>query len=71
MEKATDIILVICGTLLCIGGMFSVGDSFRSVTGIVLGLALVVLKTRARPIGKGKKKHGAEGRDEYLAKAEF
>ena len=43
MEKATDIILVICGTLLCVGGMFSVGDTFRSVTGIVLGLALVVL----------------------------
>ena len=27
MEKATDIILVICGTLLCIGGMFSVEEN--------------------------------------------
>ena len=64
MEKATDIILVICGTLPCVGGMFSVGDTFRSVTGIVLGLALVVLglvdKNRAWPFGKGSKKHGTE-----------
>ena len=43
MEKATDIILVICGTLLCVGGMFSVGNTFRSVLGIGLGLLLVVL----------------------------
>ena len=57
MEKATDIILVICGTLLCVGGMFSVGDTFRSVTGIVLGL---VDKDRAWPFGKGKRKHGTE-----------
>ena len=68
MDKATDIICVICCTLLCIGGMFSVGDSFRSVTGIVLWLALVVLglldKNRAWPFGKVKKKHGAEGREE-------
>ena len=40
MEKATDIILVICGTLLCIGGMFSVGSTYRSVLGIGLGLAV-------------------------------
>ena len=64
MEKATDITLVICGTLLCVGGMFSVGDTFRSATGIVLGLALVVLglvdKDRAWPFGKGKRKHGTE-----------
>lgn len=64
MEKATDIILVICGTLLCAGGMFSVGNTFRSVTGIVLGLALVVLglvnKDWAWPFGKVKRKHGTE-----------
>ena len=64
MEKATDIILVICGTLLCVGGMFSVGDRFRFGTGIVLGLALVVRglgdKDRAWPFGKGKRKHGTE-----------
>ena len=64
MEKATDIILVICGTLLCVGGMFSVGDTFRSVTGIVLGLALVVLglvdQDRAWPFGEVKRKHGTD-----------
>ena len=58
MEKATDIILVICGTLLCVGGMFSVGDTFRSATGIVLGLALVVLglvdKDRPGPSARAK-----------------
>ena len=74
MEKATDIILVICGTLLCVGGMFSVGDTFRSVTGIVLGLALVVLglvdKDRAWPFGKGKRKHGTECGDCLLYTSE-
>lgn len=64
MEKATDIILVICGTLLCVGGMFSVGDTFRSVTGIVLGAGACrsgpVDKDRAWPFGKGKRKHGTE-----------
>lgn len=68
MEKATDIILVICGTVLCIGGMFSVGDTFRSVLGIGLGLVLVVLglvdKNRAWPFGKRKKNRGTEGREE-------
>ena len=64
MEKATDIILVICGTLLCVGGMFSVGAASLTKTGIVLGLALVVLglvdKDRAWPFGKVKRKHGTE-----------
>ena len=58
MEKATDIILVICGTLLCVGGMFSVGNTFRSVLGIGLGLLLVVLglvdKNYIWPFGKDK-----------------
>ena len=64
MEKATDIILVICGSLLCVGGLVSGGDTCRAVTGLVLGLALVVLglvdKDRAWPFGKGKRKHGTE-----------
>lgn len=59
VEKATDIILVICGTLLCVGGMFSVGSTYRSALGIGLGLLLVVLglvdKNRVWPFGKGKK----------------
>ena len=64
MEKATDIILVICGTLLCIGGMFSVGSTYRSVLGIGLGLLLVVLglvdKERIRSFGKGGKNGGPD-----------
>ena len=67
MEKATDIILVICGTLLFVGGMFSVGNTFRSVLGIGLGLLLVVLglvdKNYIWPFGKDKKKKGG-GSDE-------
>lgn len=64
MEKATDIILVICGTLLCIGGMFSIGSTYRSVLGIGLGLLLVVLglvdKERIWPFGKGGKNGGPD-----------
>ncbi len=67
MEKATDIILVICGTLLCIGGMFSVGSTYRSVLGIGLGLLLVVLglvdKERIRLFGKGGKNGGPDERE--------
>lgn len=62
MDKATDIILVICGTLLCVGGMFSVGSTYRSALGIGLGLLLVILglvdKERVWPFGKSKKGGG-------------
>ncbi len=67
MEKATDIVLVICGTLLCVGGMFSVGNTFRSVLGICLGLALVVIglvdKNRVWPFGAKKNGRGTDGED--------
>lgn len=66
VEKATDIILVICGTLLCIGGMFSVGSTYRSALGIGLGLLLVVLglvdKDRVWPFGR-KKGGGGDGQE--------
>ena len=67
MEKATDIILVICGTLLCVGGMFSVGNTFRSVLGIGLSSCSSCsdswTKNYIWPFGKDKKKKGG-GSDE-------